>query len=89
MRLLDHARGYAGIPFVITSGYRCPEHDRAVGGKGNHPTGKAADIRCATGPERLAILEGLIRTGFKRIGIGRDFIHVDSMDRVESIWLYT
>lgn len=33
---------------VITSGYRCPEHDKAVGGNGTgqHTKGNAADIIC-------------------------------------------
>ena len=33
---------------IIISGYRCPYHDRAVGGNGAgmHTTGKAADIVC-------------------------------------------
>lgn len=32
---------------IITSGYRCPEHDKAVGGngKGQHTLGRAADVK--------------------------------------------
>ena len=33
---------------IVTSGYRCPEHDRAVGGNGSgqHTKGTAADVIC-------------------------------------------
>lgn len=33
---------------TVSSGFRCPSHDKAVGGKGNgqHTLGKAADITC-------------------------------------------
>lgn len=33
---------------IVTSGYRCPNHDKAVGGtsSGQHTKGTAADVRC-------------------------------------------
>ena len=42
-------REEAEEPIVITSGYRSPEVNRAVGGSptSNHLTGCAVDIRCA------------------------------------------
>lgn len=43
-------RTYYPWALTVTSGYRCPAHDRAVGGKGNHPTGLAADLLVPTGP---------------------------------------
>ena len=41
-RVLDCSR------IVVTSGYRCPDHDKAVGGNGTgqHTKGNAADIIC-------------------------------------------
>lgn len=87
---LDAARGVAKIPFVITSGYRCDRHDKEVGGKGNHPQGTAADIACKDSPSRYLILTSLLALGFSRIGIGRDFIHVDQTTGHphQVIWLY-
>ncbi len=86
---IDNARDYAGVPFHINSGYRCEKHNKEVGSTSkNHTSGKAADISCTTGPHRLKIVMGLIRAGFRRIGIRKDFIHADSMDEVESMWLY-
>jgi hypothetical protein len=55
---------------------------------GNHTSGKAVDIACVYGTNRLKIIMGLIRAGFRRIGIRKDFIHADTMDEIESIWLY-
>lgn len=88
---LEKARGIAGVPFVITSGYRCPKHNAAVGSTSkNHTSGKAADIKATDGPTRGKILKGLYRAGFQRIGISFEngFIHADSMDDIESCWHY-
>lgn len=86
---LEKAREIAGVPFVINSGYRCEKHNREVGSTSrNHVSGKAADIRATDGPTRGKILKGLYRAGFTRTGIGKTYIHVDSMDAVESAWLY-
>lgn len=87
---LDRARGLAGIPFVINSGYRCDEHDKSIGGKGNHPSGYAADIMAASSKQRFKILQALLAVGFNRIGIGETFIHVDCNPEKPSgvIWSY-
>jgi zinc D-Ala-D-Ala carboxypeptidase len=86
---IDNARDYAGVRFTIVSGKRCEKHNHNVGSASqNHPQGRAADIGCISGPDRLKIVQGLIRAGFRRIGIHRTFIHADSMDDVESMWIY-
>lgn len=43
---LDMARAAAGVPFQVTSGWRCFKHNREVGGAENsrHMVGLAADI---------------------------------------------
>jgi len=88
MRLND-ARGFAGVPFVITSGVRCEKHNAEVGSTSrNHVECKAADIACTEGWKRLRIVRGLIQAGFKRIGIGKTFIHADTMPLNASIWVY-
>jgi len=87
---LDSARDIAGIPFVINSGFRCEKHNKAVGGVVNsqHKEGKAADIRCKDSALRFIILNVLIQAGFKRIGIGKTFIHVDVKESTPCILLY-
>ena len=42
LQMLDDARGIAGIPFKINSGYRTPEHNKKVGGKLKTPTSKGS-----------------------------------------------
>ena len=44
---LEQARKLAGVPFIITSAYRCEEHNKSVGGKANsaHLRGYAVDLK--------------------------------------------
>ncbi len=44
--VLDPAREKFGMPIVVNSGYRCPKHNKAVGGVtgSQHLLGQAADI---------------------------------------------
>ena len=89
IHMLATARRKAGIPFIINSGYRCPAHNAAVGSTSmNHVSGKAADIACVGSPERWTMIDALIQAGFRRIGIAPLFIHVDSMNALDAIWLY-
>jgi len=46
-RVLQPLRSALGVPIKITSGYRCPAHNRACGGArhSQHMKGTAADIR--------------------------------------------
>ena len=76
---LNIARSIAGIPFVITSGYRCPKHNARVGGAPNskHTKGEAVDIRVRSSEERFRILASVVSAGFERIGVSDGFIHVD------------
>ena len=89
---LDAARKLAGVPFVITSGYRCPKHNKEVGGVPDsaHVKGFAADIKCTNSRNRFLIIDALIKTRFNRLGIGKDFIHVDcDIDKDSNvIWTY-
>ncbi len=47
--VLDPAREKLGMPIIVNSGFRCPLHNKRVGGVPNsqHMKGQAADIRCA------------------------------------------
>ena len=92
LAMLEYAREKAGIPFVITSGYRTPAHNRKVGGVTNsaHTKGRAADIRYQTEKDAEKIIRAALDAGFKRIGIGNRFIHLDNDFTLPTpaIWKY-
>lgn len=89
---LDVAREKAGIPFVITSGYRCEAHNRAVGGveMTAHTQGRAVDIKCSDGRSRAIIVKAGMQAGFTRIGVAKTFIHLDDAPDLPQnvIWTY-
>lgn len=89
---LDAAREFADVPFSISSGYRCVEHNKTVGGKSNsaHIRGLAVDIRCSDSLNRGLILDALYNIGFDRVGVNKDFIHVDTDETLPAprTWLY-
>ena len=92
MRMLDDARHVAGVPFIVNSAYRSKSYEineKGREGTSSHTKGVAIDLRCASNFNRLLIVEALIKVGFRRIGIGKNFIHVDfDKDKSPSIWLY-
>lgn len=97
LQMLDDARGIAGIPFRITSGFRTPSHNAYVGGKipnnkskgSSHLYGYAADIACNNSADREIILAALIKAGIRRVGISNTFIHADKdPDKFSAVWLY-
>lgn len=89
---LTRARHRAGIPFIIVSGYRTPEHNTSVGGVSDseHLKGNAADIFCVNSNFRFLIIKSLLESGFSRIGIGSNFIHVDDSNTKPKYvsWVY-
>ena len=83
--MLDKARGMAGVPFKINSGYRTKAHHEKLAKQGfptaknsAHLAGYAADIHCTDSAKRFLIIDALITVGFNRIGIAKTFIHVDN-----------
>lgn len=92
MLMLDQARHYAGVPFKINSAFRSVEYEKSKGrnGTSQHTKGNAVDIACYTSNFRYRIVNALLVVGFKRIGIGSNFIHCDIgyLDSEPIIWLY-
>lgn len=89
---LDNARDVARIPFIVNSGYRTKQHNEEVGGVSNssHLKGYAADISCNSSIDRYKMIRAFIFVGFNRIGIGKNFIHVDCDPKKPKnvIWYY-
>lgn len=86
--VLDPARERLGMPITVNSGYRCPAHNKAVGGVKNsqHLKGEAADITCADNKRLAEIIEQLgnfdqlivyptfLHVSYKRQGVNRESI---------------
>ena len=93
--LLDNIREECDFPFIITSGYRSPEHSIEVkkAKAGSHAMGVAVDIR-ATSAQKYKIIEAAKKHGVTRFGINKSFIHIDIADRYDSrfpanvVWAY-
>ncbi|MEG6616757.1 D-Ala-D-Ala carboxypeptidase family metallohydrolase [Peptococcaceae bacterium 1198_IL3148] len=77
--LLEQLRTRLGArPIMVTSGYRCPKHNRAVGGVKNsqHLRGNAADIVIlGVPPSQVAATATAI--GFTWVGLYPTFTHLD------------
>lgn len=91
-KILQEMRNLLGEPMIITSGCRCINYNRMIGGFKNsaHTRGLAVDIKCTNSYMRRRLILLAIRKGITRIGIGKDFIHIDIDDRLpqEVFWLY-
>ena len=79
---LQEMRDLAGYPIYVNSGFRCPTHNKTVGGERNskHLLGIAADIRCdELSPKELKAIAEMV-SAFRNGGIGiYDWgIHVDT-----------
>lgn len=80
LEALQYIRDKAGAPVVITSAFRCEDHNNAEGGNKNsyHLQGKAADIKVeGYTPEQVAKLaqeSGKING----IGVYATFTHIDT-----------
>lgn len=77
---LDELRSRFGKPLLVTSGYRSPAHNKAVGGVPNsfHTQGLAADLRPLDAAD-LNRLWQLVNSMNTDGGVGRydSFVHVD------------
>ncbi len=89
---LSKARELAAIGFKITSGYRSPAHNAKVGGVtlSSHTVGRAVDIYAPTSTQKYIIINALLQAGFNRIGVAKNFIHVDDdpSKSEDVIWTY-
>ncbi len=81
---LQRVRTAFGRPMVVTSGFRCSEYDKAIGGAGIHPKGRAADIK-VSGENVYHLLGCAYAADIRGIGLKQHgtwanrFIHLDTM----------
>lgn len=98
---LDQLRARTNRPMIITSGYRCPEHNDSVsstGRDGPHTTGRAADVSISGGEAFYLVQQCSLGGWMSGIGINQKgphdtrFIHLDDLtgpDRPRPrIWTY-
>ena len=84
MEVLQPLRDFLGKPVVISSGYRCPELNKAVGGVKNsqHMKGEAADIHVENTEHLLKIMHFIMdETDFDQViwernRAGTQLVHV-------------
>lgn len=81
---LQTLRDFLGEPIKVTSGWRSPSHNEAIGGVKNsqHVLGKASDLQVkGVEPEDLyLIIDSLITTGQMKeggLGLYNTFVHYD------------
>ena len=94
---LDVLRDRIGFPIAISSGFRCVEHDSAIGGAGVHPQGCAADIPTSGARQDILIREA-VAMGFRGIGVkakgdhASRYVHLDDLESEDHprprIWTY-
>lgn len=62
---LDPIRRIYGKPIIVSSGYRCPELNQAVGGveESQHTKGEAADLQPASGGSLAGIIRAAVQFG--------------------------
>lgn len=73
------AQRYAGFQFTINSAYRSQGYEREKGRKGDssHCKGLAVDISTCDSHTRYKVVMACAMAGIPRIGIGKNFVHVD------------
>lgn len=92
LRLLDLLREKVHFPIVLNSAYRSVEYEKQMGRSGSsaHTLGQAVDIRCTSVSRRFKIVKAAFEVGFTRIGIDKNFIHLDTSLTHDDfvLWLY-
>ena len=87
---LEIVRTAINKPMKINSGIRCLKHNRSIGSSdtSSHIKCVAADISCTQMSDRHLLMSHLPKL-FERIGIHKDFIHVDiDTDKRRGIFVY-
>lgn len=77
--VLNPARERLGRPIVVNSGYRCPKHNKEVGGVANsqHMRGEAADITAGSTQANKELKRIIIENGkYDQLIEYPNFLHV-------------
>jgi hypothetical protein len=97
LNTIDIIEKALGKELYYTSGNRCVEHNKAVGGVADSPHltkedgfSKALDIAETSDAERYTLIKLCLDNGINRIGIDKGFLHidVDKSKNANRIWVY-
>jgi len=94
IKKLDLFRDALGTPIYINSACRCEKHNKEVGGVDNsshkctiNKHSFAFDLKATTASQKFSIVQTALRFGFHRIGVYKDFIHIDDdLTKPSAIW---
>ena len=78
--LMDKMRGECGFSWIVTSGYRTVVENNKLPNSVEdlaHTTRGAADIYMVDSRKRQILLDVVRKNGINRIGLGKNFIHID------------
>lgn len=83
-------------PMPVSSGYRCMDFDRRIGGAGIHPLGQAADIR-VSGEQVYHLLALALTMDIRGIGLMQHGLHIKRFMHLDTthgstrprVWTYT
>ena len=87
---LEKSRVEYGKPMRINSGIRCLEHNRKIGSRdtSSHIKCLAADVSCVGMDDRHKLLSIFLKH-FKRVGVHKEFLHVDvDSDKPNGVFVY-
>jgi len=97
MEKLDTARSIYGGPITLNRGCSCSVHNENVGGSKTsshiateYDKAHAVDIKVSTDGSRYRLICALLEAGFNRIGIAKNFIHIDDdpLKKINVMWTY-
>lgn len=96
MLRLQQLRDDFGRPLKITSGARCRDHNRDVGGaprsghlvsEGNPARAADIDVSRFSGELRYKLIKLAFRHKFRGVGVADTFLHIDLKNRF-AVWTY-
>jgi len=99
--VLDDLRRRCGFPFVVTSGYRCPDYNDRIastGRDGPHTTGRAVDIALSGPNVHRLVMQVSLGGWMSGIGLkqkgehSKRFVHMDDLAEPDHprprVWTY-
>jgi hypothetical protein len=94
IEILDRLEFHMGFELTINSGYREAGHNTEVGGvdhsEHTYNPAEGVDVLCKQGSTRYKMKKWLYANDVKRIGTGKDFIHIGiATDKPQEVeWTY-